>query len=298
MSGQRVLREDHPHLRSVVAGGLEHRLLEWAGPGPTLLLLHGFLDCAGSFAPLVRSLHQDLHVVAMDFRGHGDSEWVGRGGHYHFHDYVRDVRDVVDSLQSERLFVLGHSMGGGVSLLFSGAWPAEVERLIVVEGLGPPAERVEDGPVRMRRWVAEERRIAESGPRLFDTKLAVARRLMARQPRLQEERALELAGWLARESKEGWQWRHDPMHRARGASIYQAATYAPFLQNISCPVLLVTGAESWYRWPDLAERRSHLPDWRSVEVAEAGHMIHQDQPDALGKAVARFLAGEDPEFAG
>ena len=291
------MRGDLPIQRTVLAGGLKHRLLEWSGSGPTLLLLHGFLDCAGSFSPLVRQLPEHLRVVAMDFRGHGETEWVGRGGHYNFYDYVRDVRDVVDSLESDRLVVLGHSMGGGVSLLFSGSWPANVERLIVVEGLGPPPELVKDGPDRMRRWITEGRQLEKRGPRLFESRSAVARRLLARQPRLGDDLALELAGWLARETEAGWQWRHDPMHRVRGPKIYQASTYAPFLQQISCPVLLVTGSESWYRWPDLAERRSHLSDWRLLEIEEAGHMIHQDQPGALASAVASFVAGTDPSGA-
>ncbi len=291
------MRDDLPQARMVAAGGLKHRLLEWSGSGPTLLLLHGFLDCGGSFAPLVRQLPEDLRVVAMDFRGHGESEWVGRGGHYNFYDYVRDVRDVVDSLDSDPLFILGHSMGGGVSVLFSGAWPAAVERLIVVEGLGPPAEFVEDGPDRMRRWIVEERQLARRSSRTFENLEDVAKRLMARQPRLELDRALELAGWLAKESESGWQWRHDPMHRVRGPKIYQAGTYAPFLEQISCPTLLVTGSESWYRWPDLPERRSHLRDRRSVEIREAGHMVHQDQPGLLAEAVSSFIAGEEPSDA-
>ena len=61
--------------------------------------------------------------------------------------------------------------------------------------------------------------------------------------------------------------------------------------------LLVTGSESWYRWPDLAERRSQLSDWRLLEIEEAGHMIHQDQPGALASAVASFVAGTDPSGA-
>ncbi len=187
--------------------------------------------------------------------------------------------------------------GGGVSVLFSGSWPTDVEGLIVVEGLGPPEESVDDGPARMRRWIKEERQVGARGPRLFSSKHDVARRLMARQPRLTEELAMELAGWLSRESEGSWQWRHDPMHRVRGPKIYLAATYAPFLQKISCPVLLITGSESWYRWPDLADRRSQIPDWRRVDIAEAGHMVHQDQPEALAQAVACFLQGKEPPGA-
>jgi pimeloyl-ACP methyl ester carboxylesterase len=285
------MRDDAPTSRTVLAGGLNHRILEWSGEGDTLLLLHGFLDCGGSFSAMVRQLPADLHIVAMDFRGHGESEWVGSGGHYNFYDYVRDVRDVVDDLRHDRLHVLGHSMGGGVSLLFTGSWPEDVERLIVVEGLGPPPEDIADGPDRMRRWIKEVRELPRRVPRKFKELSEVAERLMARQPRLSEERALEMAAWLAREADGGWFWRHDPAHRVRGPKIYQVGTYVPFLHAIACPVLLVTGSESWYRWEDLPERRRQLRDWRLVEIPDSGHMVHQDQPERLAEAVAAFLSG-------
>ncbi|MBJ95365.1 MAG: hypothetical protein CMP23_12960 [Rickettsiales bacterium] len=288
------MRDDGPVERRLQAGGLEQRLLIWEGDGPTLLLLHGFLDCAGSFAPLVRFLPPDYRIVALDFRGHGESAWVGPEAHYNFYDYVRDVRAVIDQLDRERIFLLGHSMGGGVSLLFAGSWPEEVERLVVVEGLGPPNESVEDGPARMRRWIREERRVADRGTRSFPDLLSVARRLQVRQPALEGERALELAGWLAHEQQDGWTWRHDPRHQVRNPKIYRSSTYAPFVAEIGCPVLLVTGSESWYRWPDLEERRSHLRDWRRVDIEGASHMIHHDCPEPLAAAVASFLAGAEP----
>ncbi len=279
----------------MLAGGLEHRLLEWSGAGDTLLLLHGFLDCAGTFCSLVRHLPADLHIVAMDFRGHGDSAWLPAGGHYNFYDYVRDVRDVVDEVRQGRLYLLGHSMGGGVSLLFTGSWPDEVERLVVVEGLGPPNEAVAEGPERMRRWLKEEREVPRRVPREFVSLDEVAQRLMVRQPRLTEQRALELAGWLAREVDGSWHWRHDPKHRVRGPKIYQVETYRPFLEAISCPVLLVTGSESWYRWDDLPQRRRALRNRRLLDIPESGHMLHQDQPERLAAAITSFLAGQEPE---
>ncbi len=291
------MRDDLPESRTVLAGGLKHRVMEWQGGADTLLLLHGFLDCGGSFSRMVRHLPADLHVVAVDFRGHGETEWVGTGGHYNFYDYVRDVRDVADAVRHDRLHVLGHSMGGGVSLLVAGAWPEDVERLIVVEGLGPPAENIADGPERMRRWVKEEREVARRVPRIFKDLGEAAQRLMARQPRLTEEHATELARWLVRDQDGGFVWRHDPAHRVRGPKIYQVGTYSPFLASISCPVMLVTGSESWYRWDDLPERRRQLQDWRLVEVPDSGHMVHQDQAELLAAATATFLSGADPAGA-
>ena len=229
-------------------------------------------------------------MVAPDFRGHGESDWAGPGGSYHFLDYVRDVRGVVDQVVRDRLFVVGHSMGGGVALLFAGSYPDDVTRLVLIEGLGPPSEDLDEGPARLARWIRESQAVSGFGLRRFDSLAAVAERLSARSPDLADDVGLELAAWLSKPIEDGFTWRHDPRHRVRTASVYQPRRYEPFARAVRCPVLLVTGEESWYRWPDLPERRSALTDRRLVEVPAAGHMIHYEQPSELAGLVAGFVA--------
>ena len=75
--------------------GLELAVLEWnAKAAHTIVLVHGFLDLAWSFAQLVSHLGE-FHIVAPDMRGHGDSDRIGAGGYYHFFDYIPDLADVI-----------------------------------------------------------------------------------------------------------------------------------------------------------------------------------------------------------
>src|SRR5258706_3132064 len=76
--------------RLVHANGLEHHVLEWnMGGAPTIVCCHGFLDLGWSFVWLAEELAAaGFRVVAFDWRGHGESEHVGRGGYYHFADYI------------------------------------------------------------------------------------------------------------------------------------------------------------------------------------------------------------------
>src|SRR5262249_10524326 len=76
--------------------GLHYNVVEWDAPGDhTVLLVHGFLDFAYGFAPLVEAgLEGRFHLVAPDLRGHGDSDRVGAGGYYHFADYIADLHDL------------------------------------------------------------------------------------------------------------------------------------------------------------------------------------------------------------
>src|ERR671919_473632 len=104
--------------------GLAIHYLEWGAPiGEPLILIHGFLDQAGSWKSFVRflqdKLRQALWIVAPDCRGHGDSGRVGAGGYYHFADYVFDLDCVVRSLGVRRFQLIGHSMGGTISFFYA-----------------------------------------------------------------------------------------------------------------------------------------------------------------------------------
>jgi pimeloyl-ACP methyl ester carboxylesterase len=294
-----ALRSDSPRSHVVPAGGLDHFVLEWDGGGDhTLFLLHGWLDCGASFSRTVQHLPPELHVVAPDFRGHGRSEWVGRGGAYHFFDYVRDLRDLVDRFRRRGITLAGHSMGGGVCLLFTGTWPEDVERLVLMEGLGPPAEALVEGPERLARFARESREFKQRVPRRMASEDEVVARLRASNERLSEDLARELVSAAAQRNDDGsWTWRHDPLHRVRSAQIYRPDNYAPFVERVSCPVLLIDGGLSWYRWEDLPARRARLADWRQIRIEGSGHMLHHERPAELGAAIATFVQGDEPPGA-
>lgn len=282
-----------PEVRTVVAGGLAHRVLEWgeaSDDAPTVFFVHGFLDCGASFGWLVDELPAHYHCVAPDLRGHGGTEWVGKGGYYHFFDYVRDLRDLVDRLAGERLVLVGHSMGGGVASLFAGSWPEALEKLVLIEGLGPAEESYDDGPGRVRRWLRELRNVEGRGPRTFATLEQVAVRLDRLWPSLRPEQTMELAGWMTTEGPEGgFRWSYDPLHRTRTPMVFRPERWAPFLQAISCPVLTISGGESWVNWPDLDTRRGNLVDRTHCHIERGSHMLHLDSCDLVGKAIAGHI---------
>ncbi len=280
-------------MRRVPASGLDLNLFEWEGGDTTLLLLHGYLDTGGTFGPMVRHLDPGLHVLAPDMRGHGRSQGISADGYYHFHDYVRDVRALVRAHARARLIVLGHSMGGSIASLYAGAWADEVDRLVLVEGLGPMPERLEDSPERMRRWVRELGAPGEG--KRYASQQEVADSLGRRNRGLEAELAWELAGHLAEDRGDHWTWRHDRRHRTRGPQPYDPSRYAPFLSSITCPTLLVTGGRSWYRYPDLPERRRLVADRRRLHWPDCGHMVHWERPAELAAAVSAFVAGGEPD---
>ena len=285
-----------PRHRFIAAQGLRLHYLEWGEPiSEPLILVHGFLDQAQSWGPFVAALQnltkQPLWIVAPDCRGHGDSGWVGAGGYYHFPDYVYDLDCVIQALGVKTVKLIGHSMGGTISLLYTGAFPQRVVRLALIEGIGPPGMDFSDAPARMEKWIAEVRQRGREHFREYSSVEAGAGQLQQTNPRLKSEVALDLARSGMKQSPTGkWVWKFDPLHRTTAPQPFYAAQAIEFLRRITCPVLVVDGAESHQmQRRDKQQRLEEIKDRKQIVIENAGHMVHQDNPPALAKAVSGFL---------
>ena len=282
--------------KTVDVSGLPIHCLEWGTPaGEPLLLVHGFLDQAHSWEPLVQLLQQSidpsLWIIATDCRGHGESGWIGSGGYYHFPDYVLDLDCVVRSLGVGRFKLVGHSMGGTISFLYSGTFPDRVSRLVLIEGLGPIGMNFSDAPMRMQKWISELHERGRDHFREYPTIEAGARQLQRTNSRLDERLAVELARAGMKQNARGkWIWKFDPLHRTTAPQPFYSFQAIEFLRRIECPVLIVEGKESHQTHrPDKQARLDALRDKRIVQVDNAGHMVHQDNPQTLAAVLADFL---------
>jgi pimeloyl-ACP methyl ester carboxylesterase len=286
-----------PRDKFIDAQGLSLHYLEWGEPvGEPLVLVHGFLDQAHSWSPFVGALQelikQPLWIIAPDCRGHGDSGWVGAGGYYHFPDYVLDLDRIVQQLGAKTMKLIGHSMGGTISFLYTGSFPQRVARLVLIEGSGPPSMAFSDAPARMEKWIAEVNQRGRKHFRQYSSIAAGAEQLRQTNPRLDAELALHLARSGMKQSSAGkWVWKFDPLHRTTAPQPFYAAQAIEFLRRVACPVLIVDGAESrQIRRHDSKQRLEEIRDRKQVVIENAGHMVHQDNPLALAKVVAEFLS--------
>src|SRR5262249_39560380 len=122
----------------VAVRGMSLRVRERGPPeGPACVLLHGWLDHRGSFdllAPLLPG-----RTIAVDQRGHGDSSWAGAGGFYHFVEYVGDLDVLVREMRLPApIRLVGHSMGGAISLFYAAAHPLLAAPLTVLDSPSMP----------------------------------------------------------------------------------------------------------------------------------------------------------------
>src|SRR5262245_35284790 len=139
--------------RYATVGRLRLHYLDWGNPArPPLILLHGIARHAHTFDHIAADFARDYHVIALDMRGHGDSDWSAEGA-YLVEDYVKDLEGLVDHLGLKRVTLHGNSTGGRVVQVYAGLHPDRVDRLIV-EDVGP--ERPQDIADGFARRVQQE----------------------------------------------------------------------------------------------------------------------------------------------
>ena len=115
---------------------LKLQFWDWGTDGkPALILVHGGLDHARMWDWTARALRDDYHVYALDLRGHGNSAWAP-GAMYSLAEHVLDLATLADIIKGYPLTIVGHSLGGIITLLYSGIYPDRVKKAVAIEGLG------------------------------------------------------------------------------------------------------------------------------------------------------------------
>jgi len=246
------------------------------------VLVHGFLDFAYAWHEIAPRLAEHGHVIAVDLRGHGDSDWIGPGGYYHFIDYVADLDAVITRLARKRVIVIGHSMGGAVTSYWAGSRPQRPAAIALLEGLGPPDQSEVALGTRTASWI-DTWRIARTAWKPMPSIETAAGRLRKHDPLLSEPLARRLATAGTRAVEGGFVWKHDPLHLTTGPYPFRRDAAAQFWRKITCPVLVVDGAQSKLNLSESerASRRGELANVSHVVLPDAGHMMLRHQPAAL-----------------
>ena len=262
---------------------------------PTAVLVHGGRDHARNWDWVARELRHEWHVVAPDLRGHGDSAWA-IGGMYAIADFVLDLANLIEALGPEPVVLIGHSLGGAVSLMYTGIYPERVRKLVAIEGLGPPPamlEKLRGRPpeARMREWIAQMRQLGARQPRRYATFEAASARMRAENSFLSDEQARHLTIHSVNRNEDGtWSWKFDNYVRTFAPYRFDVDDMRALWSRITCPTLLVRGSDSWASDPVKDGRIAPFQDARLVTIPGAGHWVHHDQLEAFVGAVREFLA--------
>ncbi|HYY60563.1 MAG TPA: alpha/beta hydrolase [Burkholderiales bacterium] len=275
--------------------GLRYHVRHWPASGaPKLVLLHGWMDVSASFQFLVDAFAERWDVYAPDWRGYGLTDW-GKSDCYWFPDYIADLDFLLRACAAgESVHLIGHSLGGNVACMYAGIRPEGVAKLVNLEGFGLAATKPEDAPRRYARWLAELHE--RPGFRPYASYAELAKRLREGNPRLTAERAEFLARHWGREDANGSVvLRGDPAHKIVNPVLYRYEEVRACWQRVKAPVLWVDGAETaalkrlGLDAVQYAERRAQFANLRYATIAQAGHMLHHDQPEAVARLIDEFL---------
>ncbi len=265
--------------RFVEIGGRKLHYQDYGTPGkPVMLCLHGGAAHGHWFDFVAAGFTPDFHVLALDQRGHGDSDWVDPPA-YSYLDYAADLDQVAAKLDLRDFVLVGHSMGGMVAVVYAAAHPGRMKKLVVVDtSLNLSEERI-----------AAMRDVGQRGGSSYATHedLIARYKLRPGNSLARPEVVRHIAGYSARQFPDGG-WRHK---FDRGVyALREKMDGMPCWDRIKIPALLVKGGRSPRITPEiLAEVKKRAPQVEMAEVAEADHHVTLDNPEGFVRAVKPFL---------
>jgi pimeloyl-ACP methyl ester carboxylesterase len=270
--------------------GLRLHYADWGNASaPPLILIHGGLDHCRSWDAIASELQPHFHIMAPDLRGHGDSEWA-KGSSYSLTDHVYDLTRLMHVADVQDATIVGHSLGGMISLTYAGTYPEKVSRLVVLDGAFLSSSQAAPIAEQMSRWVNQLDRIGDHQESTFETIEEAAKRLSARNKRLTAAQALHLASHGVRKGDDGlYRWKFDHYQRARAPYRLSPRDYIALWSRITCPTLLMWGDESFLPDPEAAGLLAHFTSAEMEKIAGAGHWLHHDRLDVVLASLRRFL---------
>lgn len=258
--------------------------------GRPVIALHGWLDNAASFSRLAPLLN-GVRIVALDLPGHGLSDHRPPGAGYNIWDYAYDILQTAEQFGWQRFSLLGHSLGGIVSVLLAGAMPERIERLALIDGVIPYTGEAESAPRKLgealRALLAVDRK---RKPVYASFDQAVAARMKG-VGAVSREAAERLAQRGLMPVPGGYTWRTDPRLMLPSPLRLTLAHAQAFAQRVECPTSLIIARQGLMTDAKVIEFIDSLP-FESHRL-HGGHHLHLDDDEGAAAIAAVF----NPFFA-
>jgi pimeloyl-ACP methyl ester carboxylesterase len=269
-----------PEDRFVTVNGLRIHYLDWGGAGKQpLILLHGIGRVAHTFAHLAPHFSTNYHVMAVDMRGHGDSQWDPQGA-YLVEDYAKDIEAMAAQLRLRNIIIWGNSTGGRVAQVFAGLHPDLVAG-VIAEDVGPerPREIANSLTNRIKQedergWASEEELFAE---------------LKAANPRTAEEVLRAYATYGSKRRPDGRLiWKRDP-NIDKG---FVPTDLWRFVREIKSPIIYILGGRSTIVPAATQQQlKQTLPQVQIESMPGLGHYPSEENTKDFLAIADKFLAG-------
>jgi pimeloyl-ACP methyl ester carboxylesterase len=262
-------------------------LHDYGGDGPSVLLLHGFLDGGKSYEDVALAAREFCRPLCLDWRGHGDSARVVDGS-YHQFDHFKDLLAVMDEISPD--CVVAHSLGGTVALMLAAADPELFNKLMLIDALGGYAA---DANTQIEQFasVVEHQRQPQKVFRDFESRSAVESRVKQNNPGLSDVGAERIVRHYLEELDNGmWRVKLDPRLRGPNPIRYTEEHWQAMARRVKCKTTVIAPEHGYmHRHPHGRERFECLADSKWVSVPGVGHHVHAEVPEVVVSELRELL---------
>ena len=274
-------QENEPVDKSVQIDGMNFHYLEWGDPSnPSILMLHGNSQQSHSWDFVSLALSEQFHLIVLDQRGHGDSDWAGDGD-YSIEAQQKDIDGFVQAVGLDGFTLMGHSMGGRNSYVWASRHPGSLKALIIVD-TGPQTQRTGSNRIQQFKELPDE----------LDSFDDFVQRVQEYTGRTQEQVLGALKYSIRQRSDGKWTWKYDKIMRTPGARPpgWTSEQLWDCVGKIDCPTLVLRGDRSDIFADETMQRMEQvIPDCTTVTISNAGHLVQGDNPAEFLVEVGKFL---------
>lgn len=254
-----------------------------------VLCLHGWLDNRASFLPMLPYL-DSLECVAVDLPGHGESAHRSADSLLHYVDYVRDIKLILKALDWSDCHLLGHSMGGSLSLIAASTLAESVKSLAMIDSLHPLSREPDQSPAMLRRALQQFTGWDPLRETLFPSLKAAVRARLKASPFPQSEASARLIMQYATEkTSAGYRLRSDARLNFRSPMMLSPEQIEAFISAVSLPVLVILGKQGIIQHRRTAIDSLSLFQNVRHQIIEGGHHLHMDDPAQVAELYLAFL---------
>ncbi len=270
-----------------IPGGTIRGLHTGIGLPTKMLCLHGWLDNANSFVPMMPHI-KNAEIVAIDLPGHGFSDHHCEGFPYTIASYAHKVLQVADALGWAEFTLAGHSLGGSIVPVCAIAGADRIQKLVMIDALGPLSESAEQLPKRLKRFHEDFNDPQKYRGRIYaNVDKAVEARLLA--TKMQPSSAQLIVERQLVETEQGFKWRFDRQLRLASPAYYTESQVEQMLKAVQCPVLCIIAIDGYIVAREEMDSRLTMIKDKTVRKIPGFHHLHMDTPEPVAEAVNDFL---------
>ena len=256
-----------------------------------VLLVHGWLDNANSFDLVLSDLDLNRRFVALDLPGHGHSDHKPEGQLYHFLDGVGDLRRVIEALGFKKVILVGHSLGAALSSTFSSIYPELVEKVCLIEAVGPIASEEKDSARQLKDSIDKQIKGTGLNMTTYDE---LEDMVAARQKGiggLSYEASRKLVERSHKETENGFIWSTDPRLRLPSPMRLSESQVEGILSKLSVPLKIIVAQKSLIPKPIIEQRLSYFDSPEYVTLPGGHHLHMEESASQVAQELDVFING-------